>query len=668
MSLFRFRISVPAFLFSSLLAVTTQAQSTATGGAATNPPGVPTIKETVVVTATGKEESISQVGASITVLTHDQVERRNALSTIDLLRMVPGVIAARSGGVGNLTSLWVRGGESTYNKVLLDGVPLNEPGGSFNFANLSPENIERIEVLRGAHSALFGSDAMASVIQIFSTRPAGTKPEAHFAIDGGTYSTAHASAGVGAIRGPLEYSIFGSHLSTDNRDPNNADRATTFSGLLSGHSASGTAVRFLGRGEFGRTGTPGQTAFGRPDMDAHFTHKDGDLLGGWDQPLGARVMQRVSYSFTRTDQRSTNLVLDPPYTPTYGSLMAPFQFSDFLYDSGSNLKRHHIDYRADAVLKPGQTLTAAFAYDGERGVLTNFQSTSAPQKPTRNNTGTTVQYESLSGPVSIVGGVRFEDNGSFGAYVAPRAAVSWVAQPGRTSGVGPTRLKASGGRGIKEPTFRQSYNPSPGDLGNPDLKPERSRGFDAGVEQRLSSDRVRLEATYFANHFDDLISTRQIDPATFSSQYFNIGETRASGAELSGDAIITGGLRVSGFYVWQDSKVIRSVSNSPIFQPGRELYRRPRHSGSIQGAFTRDRVSVTLGALFIGRRVDTDSSSLGLLSNDGYTTINAGGAIKFGSAASAFVNIENLGDSQYLEPLGYPGLGRTVRVGIRTRF
>ena len=115
-----------------------------------------TVKESVVVTATGREALESHVGASVTVLDRDEIEQRHALSTIDLLRTVPGVVAVRTGGVGNLTSLFVRGGESTYNKVLLDGVPLNEPGGSFNFASISPENIERIEVLRGAHSALFG--------------------------------------------------------------------------------------------------------------------------------------------------------------------------------------------------------------------------------------------------------------------------------------------------------------------------------------------------------------------------------------------------------------------------------------------------------------------------------------------------------------------------------
>ena len=152
------------------------------------------------------------------------------MSTIDLLRTVPGVVAVRSGGVGKLTGVFVRGGESTYNKVLLDGMPLNEPGGAFNFASLSPENIERIEVLRGAHSALFGSDAMASVIQLFSTRPESGRPRL---LDHGRRR--HLQHGPrrrrrGRANEQPRIHVFGSRLHTDNREPNNKNRTSTVSG------------------------------------------------------------------------------------------------------------------------------------------------------------------------------------------------------------------------------------------------------------------------------------------------------------------------------------------------------------------------------------------------------------------------------------------------------
>jgi outer membrane cobalamin receptor len=642
-----------------------QAQSAAPG-----PNDVPTVRETVVVTATGREMPESKVGASITVLDRQQIELRHALSTIDLLRTIPGVVAVRTGGVGNLTGVFVRGGESTYNKVLLDGMPLNEPGGAFNFASLSPENIERIEVLRGAHSALFGSDAMASVIQLFSVRPEDGRPRVHLVLDAGNYGTTHAAAGIGARTGAVEYSIFGSNLQTDNREPNNANTTSTVAGHATRMLRSGASLRFLGRGEFGRAGTPGTTAFGRPDMDAFFRHRDGSFLGGWNQPLGSRVTQQASYSQAITGYRSTNLTADPPYTPRFGDLVAAFPSSDFLYDSETELRRHHLDYRADLALGRNQILTAAFAYDGERGVLTDHRTTAPPQRPERNNTGTTVQYEATTGRASLVGGIRFENNGSFGFYAAPRIAASWLVSDGPAGGrgLGSTRLRGSAGRGIKEPLFIQSYSPSPSFLGNPDLKPERSRGFDAGIEQRFAGGRVAIEAVYFSNHFDDLISLGPFDPVTFNAQYENVGETRASGLEIIGTAFGSGGLRFGGGYTFLDSKVIRSISSSPIFAPGRQLYRRPRHSGSLQASYSRGRVSAALGGVFVGTRVDTDFNFPSITSNGGYALWNASGEVQFARRTAAFVTLDNLANRDYMEPLGYPALGRTVRAGVRARF
>ena len=303
-------------------------------------------------------------------------------------------------------------------------------------------------------------------------------------------------------------------------------------------------------------------------------------------------------------------------------------------------------------------------------MLTNHRSTAAPQQPSRDNTGTTVQYEASGDRVSLVGGIRFENNGSFGFYVAPRIAASWMIREGSADAAafGSTRVRGSVGRGIKEPLFIQSYSPSPSFLGNPDLAPERSRGFDFGIEQRFAANRVALEAIYFANHFDDLISLGPFDPETFNAQYENIGETRASGLELLGTAFAAGGFRFSGGYTFLDSKVISSTSSSPIFAPGRPLYRRPRHSGSIQASFSRGRVGAALGGVFVGERVDTDFNFPSITSNTGYALWNASGEVRFARRTSAFITLDNIANGEYMEPLGYPALGRTFRAGIRTRF
>src|SRR5437762_3746326 len=166
------------------------------------------IQETVVVTATRTEAPAGQVGASVTTFTADDLERRRVPLVADLLRATPGVQVIRTGAPGGVTSLFVRGGESSYNKVLLDGIPLNEPGGTFNFSSLTTDNLDRLEIVRGAQSALFGSDAMASVVQLITKRAApGARPGGSAWIEGGTYATVRGGGQVAGTSGPFDYSF-----------------------------------------------------------------------------------------------------------------------------------------------------------------------------------------------------------------------------------------------------------------------------------------------------------------------------------------------------------------------------------------------------------------------------------------------------------------------------
>src|SRR5437773_1316064 len=283
--------------------------------------GVAPVHETVIVSATRTEAPADQVGASVTTFTADDLAHRQVALVADLLRASPGVMVLRAGGAGTLTSLFVRGGESNYNKVLLDGIPLNEPGGIFNFSNLTTDNLAQIEIVRGAHSALFGSDAMASVVQLVTRRPDRSDGRARAALsfEGGTYDTVRGNASVAGAAGPFDYTLGAQRFTTDNRAPNNRFENTTLSanlGFALGHDAR---LRFVGRGEREHVGTPGQTAFGRPDLDAFYERRDG--IGGlsFDQQLTASFRQRAAYSLTALTQRSTDLIADPPYTPRFGS-------------------------------------------------------------------------------------------------------------------------------------------------------------------------------------------------------------------------------------------------------------------------------------------------------------------------------------------------------------
>jgi outer membrane cobalamin receptor len=270
----------------------------------------------------------------------------------------------------------------------------------------------------------------------------------------------------------------------------------------------------------------------------------------------------------------------------------------------------------------------------------------------------------------VTGSLRVERNDSFGTATVPRLSVAVVARQSQGA-VGETRLRASAGRGIKEPTIIQSYSLSPFSLGNADLKPERSRSVDAGVEQRLAHDRLKLEATWFDGLFHDIISTRTLSFDPFVSQYFNIGETRAHGLELSADAAPAPSVRIRGGYTLMPSRVRKSTSpGSVVFEEGQWLFRRPRHSGYVEGVWAAGATSISVTGTFVGRRVDSDFSALEppLTWNDGHATWDVRASYRLSRRLSLTAAGDNVAGSDYMDPLGYPALGRALRGGVRVSF
>jgi vitamin B12 transporter len=635
------------------------------------------VAETVIVTATRTETPASQTGASVTAFSAADIERRRVPLVADLLRTTPGVNVITTGAPGGVTSLFVRGGESSYNKVLLDGIPLNEPGGTFNFSALSTDNLDQIEIVRGAQSALFGSDAMSSVVQLITKRASpGARPAASASFEAGSYGTMRANANVNGAAGRFDYSVGAAGLDTDNREPNSAFTDTTISGSA-GVAISDTAtLRGVARVQLQHNGTPGQTAFGRPDLDAFFERHDG--VGGvtFDQQATPAFRQRASYSVATSHQQSTNLIADPPYIPQFEGRTAPFAFRDFTFDSFNRLTRHHASYQADVRVANDATygrqlLTLLADWDGERATLEDrLAGTSTPA--TRDNVGVAVQHQAVWPRVVATGGARVEHNESFGTAAVPRGSIVFVAREARAgAALGETRLRASAGLGIKEPTILQSFSPSPFFRGNPDLQPERSRSIDAGIEQRLAADRLRLEATWFDNEYRNLISTLTTNPATFEAQYFNIGRTRARGAELTADAAPAAGVRLRAGYTLLASEVIDSTSpSSAVLKVGQYLFRRPRHSGFVGASYGRGRVTADLSGLLVGAFVDSDFASLQppLTEHPRYARWDARVSVALLRHAALLLSIDNLTDADYMEPLGYPTLGRAVRGGIRVGF
>ncbi|MFN7915736.1 MAG: TonB-dependent receptor [Vicinamibacterales bacterium] len=632
------------------------------------------VQETVVVTATRTGAPSGQTGVSTTTFGLEEIERRQNPPVADLLRTAPGTMVVQTGGPGGVTGLFVRGGESNYNTVLVDGIPVNEPGGTFNFNNLTTEQVERVEMVRGANSALFGSDAMSSVVQIFTKRGvAGTagRPQVAAQVDGGSYGTMHANASVSGATARVDYALGAARFSTDNRVPNSGFENTSVSANVGTSLGSASTLRAIVRAELGRTGTPGQTAYGRPDLDAFYEHHD--VLGGvaFDQQVSRAFRQRATYSLAASRQASTNLIEDAPYTPSFEGRVAPFEFYDFTFDSRTTLRRHHASYQGDWHAAAGPAgdhrVTVVADWTGERARLDNRLSGDLVQA-SRDNVGAAVQHQWLWRRVSTTAGARVEHNENFGTALVPRGSASVVVHRGHAA-FGETRVRAAAGLGIKEPTVLQTFSTSPYFKGNPDLQPEKSRAIEAGVEQRLAADHLKLDATWFDNRYRNIIGLRST--GGYNSEYFNIGLTRARGAEFGAEVAPHATLRVRAGYTFLDSAIVESTSSfSPVFAPGQWAFRRPRHSGFVQGAWSWQRVTADVSGTLIGRFVDSDFSSLepALLENVGRTLWNARASYRMTAAVTGILAVDNLTGRDYQEPLGYLALQRSVRAGVRVQF
>jgi outer membrane cobalamin receptor len=638
--------------------------------------GLAPVQEAVLVTATRTDAPASQAGASATVFTAADIERRQNPFFADLLKLSPGAMIIRSGGTGSVTSLFVRGGESDHNKVLLDGIPLNEPGGIFFLNNLTTENLERVEIVRGAYSSLFGSDAMSSVIQLFTKRgERARRPQVTGQFDAGTYGTSHGRLSVSGAAGDIDYSLAAAQFNSDNRVPNSRLENTTLSANVGVALGSSASIRVIARGELEHAGTPGQTAFGRPDLDAFFERDDAVVGVSFDQAVTHRLRQRAAYSFAVSNQASTNLIEDPPFTPAFDDRVATFGSSDFTFDSRTNLDRHYANYQADwrLVRNPStgaeQLLTVLADWHGERARLEN-RLAGSDTRPSRDNFGASIQHQMLWPRLFITVGGRVEHNESFGTEAVPRATAAFIARPS-TGRIGETLLKASFGMGVKEPTILESFSLSFFSRGNPDLEPERSQSIEVGLEQRLAGDRAKVAATYFDNRFTDLIWTRTTDFTTFAGQYFNlVGLSRARGIEVSGEAAPTPLVGASAGYTFLDSKVLESSADTPVFQNGQWAFRRPRHSGFVGITARVRRVTAELTGAFTGRYVDNDFFVFDppILEIPAHYTWDARASLRITPQLTALLMIDNLTDRDYMEPIGYQQLRRVIRAGIRIQL
>jgi outer membrane cobalamin receptor len=621
------------------------------------------VRERLVVSATRGEATLSTLGVASDVLDRERIDERAAPDLLSLLQEVPGVATARAGGTGLQASAFIRGGESRYARVLVDGVPVNQPGGAFDFGTALPFELERVEVVRGAASSLYGSDALAGVVSLTTRRAqAGEPPSLRAEAEGGSFAWRRFAGASSGTYGGLDWNAGAQRLTTDNAQPNSAFEQTAAvlsSGLRLGPRM---ALRGVFRLDDGSVGTPGPTAFGRPDLDASFERRD--LVGSLSlRRSDARLAQQLGVSYARTRQLSLDPLDSGPWLPEWHGVPGGFPLSDLPDPAGfqNQTARAAASYQADLSLGSRHLLTAGGEAERETGAIGDRAG--ALLRPRRASFGVYLQDRVLVGARAYLTlGGRVEHNGSYGTRAVPRGALAVRLRGGEDA----TTLRASAGMGVKEPSFLESYGESFFALGNPDLRPERSTTFDLGIEQRALGSRLRATLTAFQHDYRDQIAYTVVDFTTYQGTYVNLARARSRGIEVALEARPLAALHLLGQYTLQDGEVLDSPSGfDPVYAVGQPLLRRPRHQGSLSATYSFARGSLGATLVALGARADSDFVGLGLTRNTGYTRLDARARLRVAGPLEAYLAAENLLDERYQEVLGYPALGRSLRGGLK---
>lgn len=599
----------------------------------------------VVVTATRVPVPADIVASAITVLRGSDLVAQGIRTVAAALTTVPGAHVVETGSFGGQTALFMRGGESDYTKVLLDGVPLNQAGGGIDLAHLTTDNVDRIEIVRGPVSVLYGSDAMTGVVQIF-TRTGQGAPKMGADLRAGTYASTEGALDIGGGTKTIGYSARISRFGSDGLYPyNNQYRNSVVSAriLVTPDPRSDVSVTYHYGDDIYHFPTNGQ---GAPVDSNQRAAERGPLVSlSAGRVMGNHFEARVNVAVREARQ----FYNDEPDSPGEDGT---FWSRDYLRRSTTS---GLITWRA----RDGISVISGVEYEDERqrgrsefsGSSGTFPDSIAVQ---RNNRGYFTQAIIPAGQAAVTLGARLDDNSRFGTHGTYRAGLVY-----RLMDV--TRLRVSVGTGFKEPTFFENY--ATGFFhGNPNLKPERSMSWEVGLE------RGGLAVTYFNQRFRDLIefTFSPVPPDTVN--YFNVGGAIASGIEANLTRDITTRLTFSVQYSYLHTRVTASGTPADpdgLFVPGKPLIRRPAHALAPQLAATLgERARVTLGVRWVGKRDDVGPPRVTL---DPYTRVKLSGEYEVGRVVLS-ASVDNAFNDQTQEINGYRPRGRTVMLGGRVTF
>jgi vitamin B12 transporter len=609
-------------------------------------PSAPIDLDELVVSATARPTPAREVASSVTVITARDIEVQQRRTLPQALAAVPGLNIVQIGGPGGQTSVFMRGTNSNHVKVLIDGIEVNDPSTpnrSFDFGSMLTNDIERIEVLRGPQSGLYGANALAGVISVTTKRGEGP-PKVTGSVEAGSYGTFNQALGLSGGDDRFNYAFNIAHFKSEATpvtppglvppgrriNPNSYDN-WTYSARLGFALTDTVSLNWVGRYSDGYLLSTGDSGFPslpngfRSSQDYKQAFTRGEVV--WD-PLDGRFVNRFGVAYTNQDRTnraaSATGILGLP-SPNLG-------------------ERTKYDWRGDLKLIDGQTLVMGLQYETERLESRTLTASSS-------NTGAFLELQSnWTDRFFTVANIRYDDDEKFGGHTTYRLAPAFIL-PGTE-----TKLKASYGTGFKAPTLSERFSdsrPAFNFYGNPDLKPEENRGWDAGFEQPLLNDRVRFGATYFHNDIENLIVTNAA-----RTSYANVGKATTKGVEAFAALELTPEFKVRADYTF-------TLAKDEIAR--QELLRRPRHKASLTAAWTPvEKLTLSATLIYLGERVDGNRDfSISRMRAPGAAIVNVAAEYKLSDKLTAFGRVDNLFDKRYENPVGFLVPGLSAFAGLR---
>jgi len=611
------------------------------------------LKYNIVVTATRTEQPTLEIGSTTTLITAEQLEKGGKKTLVEALSTVPGLDVVQNGGPGSTASIFIRGANSEHTMIMIDGIRVNDPistGRTFDIGHLTLDNVSRIEIVRGPQSTLYGSDAMGGIINIITKR-GQDKPSAYISAETGSYDTFRESAGISGRTGRFDYSIGVSRFDTK------------------GISAAAEKYGNTEKDGYGNTSINSRFGFSPKEglefnLIARYTNAKSDLDNfegpGGDDPnyiqdtkffllngytklslLKGKWEQRLNVSFNQIRRNLTNDI--DHLNPLDSSLG---KYKGHIFKLGW---QHHL------YLNPSNTITAGIEYERETGdSYYSYESSWGPgesifPKESAHTTGFYVQDSiNLENTFFINFGIRIDDHSRFGTETTYRIAPAVVLKSG-------TKLRATYGTGFKAPSLYQLYSPATdwGAVGNQYLEPEKSKGWDLGLEQFFFNNRLRFSFTYFRNDFDNLIDY------DWMQGYINIAEAKTEGLEIYVFVRPLKNLTFTGSYTYTNT--LDKIDNE-------RLLRRPKHKANLAANFRfLKKGNLHLDFIYVGERDDVFPYPTRTVA-DPYSLFNLATDFRVFRNIEIFGRIDNLLDKDYEEVLGYGTPGRSAYIGIKASY